>query len=88
MKINAKTIIIGLSILLLATTLRFWNLNSLPIFADEAIYVRWSQVMRAESSLRFLPLSDGKQPLFMWLTIPFLLWPAGLCPHWLAWAQS
>ena len=72
MKINAKTIIIGLSILLLATTLRFWNLNSLPIFADEAIYVRWSQVMRAESSLRFLPLSDGKQPLFMWLTIPFL----------------
>jgi hypothetical protein len=27
--------------------------------------------MRAESSLRFLPLSDGKQPLFMWLTIPF-----------------
>ena len=72
MKINAKTIIIGLSILFLATVLRFWNLNSLPIFADESIYVRWSQVMRAESSLRFLPLSDGKQPLFMWATIPFL----------------
>ncbi len=28
--------------------------------------------MRAESTLRFLPLSDGKQPLYMWATIPFL----------------
>ena len=72
MKINSKAIIIGLLILVLAAVLRFVNLNSLPIFADEAIYVRWSQVMRAESSLRFLPLSDGKQPLFMWATIPIL----------------
>lgn len=62
----------GLAVLLLAVSLRFWNLNSLPIFADESIYIRWSQVMRAESSLRFLPLSDGKQPLFMWATIPLL----------------
>ena len=62
----------SLAILLLAIFLRFWSLNSLPIFADESIYVRWSQVMRAEPSLRFLPLSDGKQPLFMWATIPFL----------------
>lgn len=61
----------GLVVLVLASFLRFWNLNSLPIFADESIYVRWSQVMRAEPSLRFLPLSDGKQPLFMWATIPF-----------------
>ncbi len=51
---------------------RIYHLNKLPIFADEAIYVRWSQVMRAEPTLRFLPLQDGKQPLFMWLTIPFL----------------
>jgi len=61
----------SLLILLSAGILRFSNLNSLPIFADEAIYVRWSQVMRAEPSLRFLPLSDGKQPFFMWVTIPF-----------------
>lgn len=61
----------GLVVLGLAAFLRFFNLNALPIFADESIYVRWSQVMRAESTLRFLPLSDGKQPFFMWLTIPF-----------------
>ncbi|MEK7090888.1 MAG: glycosyltransferase family 39 protein [Patescibacteria group bacterium] len=69
---NKQFWISSLVILLLAAVLRFWNLNSLPIFADESIYVRWSQVMRAESTLRFLPLSDGKQPFFMWATIPFL----------------
>jgi len=51
---------------------RITNLTTIPIFCDEAIYIRWAQVMRAEPSLRFLPLSDGKQPLFMWLVIPFL----------------
>jgi 4-amino-4-deoxy-L-arabinose transferase-like glycosyltransferase len=65
-------LLIGLGIILLAAILRFVNLNSLPVFADESIYVRWSQVMRAEPTLRFLPLSDGKQPLFMWTVIPFL----------------
>ena len=61
-----------LIILVAALGLRFSNLTSWPIFADESIYIRWSQVMRAEPSLRFVPLSDGKQPLYMWATIPFL----------------
>jgi len=51
---------------------RLINLTSIPVFADEGIYIRWAQVMRSEPTLRFLPLSDGKQPLFMWLVIPFL----------------
>jgi 4-amino-4-deoxy-L-arabinose transferase-like glycosyltransferase len=50
--------------------IRIPNLTYQPIFADEAIYVRWAQVMRAEPTLRFLPLSDGKTPLFMWGMIP------------------
>ncbi len=62
----------GVLVLFLFFFLRLFNLTILPVFADEAIYVRWSQVMRAEPSLRFLPLSDGKQPLFMWATIPLL----------------
>src|SRR3989344_5311268 len=65
-------IVIGLGILLVAVVVRIYNLTLLPVFADEAIYVRWAQVMRAEQGLRFLPLSDGKQPLFMWVMIPFL----------------
>jgi len=67
-----KTIIIGLGIVVLFFLLRLINLTILPIFCDEAIYIRWSQIMRSEQTLRFLPLIDGKQPLFMWLTIPFL----------------
>lgn len=61
-----------LAILAMGGIFRLTSLNALPIFADESIYVRWSQVMKAESTLRFLPLSDGKQPLFMWAVIPFL----------------
>lgn len=52
--------------------LRLPNLTLQPIFADEAIYIRWAQVIRAEPTLRFLPLSDGKTPLFMWMMVPFL----------------
>ncbi len=50
--------------------LRLPNLTLQPIFADEAIYIRWAQVMRSEPTLRFLPLSDGKTPFFMWAMIP------------------
>lgn len=60
------------AVLAIAFFLRTYNLTSLPIFADEAIYIRWAEVMKAESTLRFLPLSDGKQPLFMWTVIPSL----------------
>lgn len=66
------TIVLGLCIFTVALLLRLYNLTILPVFADEAIYIRWAQVMRNEPTLRFLPLSDGKQPLFMWSVIPFL----------------
>jgi 4-amino-4-deoxy-L-arabinose transferase-like glycosyltransferase len=69
---NKKLILLGILILGAAFLLRIFRLTLLPIFADEAIYIRWAQVMRAEETLRFLPLSDGKQPLFMWSVIPFL----------------
>jgi len=67
-----STVLAILMVLFLGAATRFIALTNLPIFADESIYIRWSQVMQAESNLRFLPLTDGKQPLFMWLTIPFL----------------
>lgn len=59
--------LLGVSLLI-----RVWNITILPVFADEAIYIRWAQVMRSVPELRFLPLSDGKQPLFMWTVMPFL----------------
>src|SRR3989344_1420674 len=62
-----KTVAALVFILLLAFLIRLANLTILPVFADEAIYIRWSQIMHSEPTLRFLPLSDGKQPLFMWV---------------------
>lgn len=62
-----KTSIYLLLILTFGFIIRYINLTYLPVFADEAIYVRWSQVMASEPTLRFLPLSDGKQPAFMWI---------------------
>ncbi len=61
------TILILVGIIGLAFFLRIFNLTLLPVFADEAIYIRWSQIMANEATLRFLPLSDGKQPLYMWV---------------------
>ncbi|MFC1711809.1 ArnT family glycosyltransferase, partial [Patescibacteria group bacterium] len=51
---------------------RLINLNSLPVFADEAIYIRWSQIIINDISKAFIPMYDGKPPLFMWIIIPFL----------------
>ncbi|MBI2196431.1 glycosyltransferase family 39 protein [Candidatus Daviesbacteria bacterium] len=67
---HRKEVFILVGLAALYFLLRVPNLTSQPIFADEAIYIRWAQVMRAEQTLRFLPLSDGKTPLFMWTMIP------------------
>lgn len=61
-----KYLIVPIIFLYLFT--RFQNLLAIPVFGDEAIYVRWSQIIRNVETLRFIPLTDGKQPLFMWLT--------------------
>lgn len=41
----------------------------MPIFTDEAIYLRWAQIAKNDASWRFISLTDGKQPLFVWLTM-------------------
>ncbi|MCL5433197.1 MAG: glycosyltransferase family 39 protein [Patescibacteria group bacterium] len=46
--------------------LRLYRIDSLPIFTDEAIYTRWSQIARYDASWRFISLTDGKQPMFVW----------------------
>jgi hypothetical protein len=67
-----RTLLFFVLIIIAGLFFRIYNLTNLPIFGDEAIYVRWSQIMRVDATLRFVPLSDGKQPLFMWSVIPFL----------------
>lgn len=75
-KKNKLPLIILFFLSILYFALRLPNLTLQPIFADEAIYIRWAQVMKAEPTLRFLPLSDGKTPLFMWTLMPlFKIFP-------------
>ncbi|MBI4130369.1 glycosyltransferase family 39 protein [Candidatus Roizmanbacteria bacterium] len=45
---------------------RIINLTDLPIFTDEAIYIRWAQIGSYDAAWRFISLTDGKQPLFVW----------------------
>lgn len=62
-------IIIGLIGILLYFFFRLYHLMLLPIFTDEAIYTRWSQIARFDAAQRFISLTDGKQPSFVWLTM-------------------
>lgn len=50
-------------------TTRLINLVKLPIFTDEAIYLRWAQIALHDASWRFISLTDGKQPMLIWLTM-------------------
>ncbi|HZQ29625.1 MAG TPA: glycosyltransferase family 39 protein [Patescibacteria group bacterium] len=51
---------------------RLYNIMSLPIFTDEAIYTRWSQIAKLDPNWRFISLTDGKQPLFVWINMIFM----------------
>lgn len=62
--------IIALSLVYFAT--RIFNLTIIPIFTDEAIYLRWAQIALGDPRWRFISLLDGKQPLFIWLMLPVL----------------
>lgn len=48
-------------------SLRITNLTLLPVFGDEAIYLDWAWRMTHEPGLLYYSLSDGKQPLLLWI---------------------
>lgn len=68
MKKYLKNTFILVIIIAVYLVIRCFNLTSLPVFGDEAIYIRWSQIIKSVDTLRFIPMTDGKQPLFMWIT--------------------
>src|SRR5690242_10188597 len=67
-----KEIILSGVIFCLYLFLRMSNLKGLPIFTDEAIYIRWGQVALHDASWRFISLTDGKGPFFIWAMMPLL----------------
>lgn len=66
-KNNISRILLLIGFVILYFFSRLQNLTSIPVFCDEAIYIRWAQIIQSEETLRFIPQTDGKQPLFMWL---------------------
>ena len=59
-------------LLLFYFVLTLFKLTALPVFADESIYIRWTQLIIDDwQQYLFYPMNDGKTPLQMWLMIPF-----------------
>ncbi|MGE5041287.1 MAG: ArnT family glycosyltransferase [Candidatus Levyibacteriota bacterium] len=58
-----------LSLVALYFLTRLTNILALPMFTDEAIYVRWSQIAKQDAAWRFISLTDGKQPMLVWLAM-------------------
>ena len=69
MRKNKSLVLLTFLLILLYIISRLMNLTVLPIFTDEAIYLRWAQTAKNDASWRFISLTDGKQPLFVWLTM-------------------
>lgn len=69
-----KWFVVGLLVLLYLIT-RMVNLTILPVFADEAIYIRWGQLIEEDwQRYAFFSIQDGKPPLFMWVLAATLFW--------------
>ncbi|MBI3366081.1 glycosyltransferase family 39 protein [Candidatus Roizmanbacteria bacterium] len=68
---KADILMLGVLIVFFLFT-RLVNLEKFPIFGDEGIYIHWAKTAWNDASWRFVSLTDGKQPLQTWGTIPLL----------------
>jgi len=69
---SRKDVIFIVILLIVYFLTRLINLDKFPIFGDEGIYIRWAKTAWHDASWRFISLTDGRQPLQTWGTIPFL----------------
>ncbi len=66
---NKIEIFLSCGLIALYFITRLTHILSLPIFTDEAIYVRWAQIAKQDAAWRFISLTDGKQPMFTWVAM-------------------
>lgn len=71
-KKDVPSLLFLISLIIIFFITRFINLTIIPIFTDEAIYLRWAQIALSDPRWRFISLIDGKQPLLIWLFLPAL----------------
>ena len=69
LKKHRLLLLFAFGIIVLYIFSRLYNILGLPIFTDEAIYVRWAQIAKNDAYWRFISLTDGKQPLFVWVAM-------------------
>jgi len=67
-----STVLLSLLLAVAFIVTRLFHLTILPIFTDEAIYIRWSQIGSRDAAWRFISLVDGKQPMFTWIMMVLL----------------
>lgn len=67
-----KDFLIILFLIFIYFLTRLISLEKFPIFTDEGIYINWAKTAWHDASMRFISLTDGKQPLQTWATIPLL----------------
>lgn len=78
-RFSKKDVVFLILLLALFFLTRLVNLDKFPIFTDEGIYIRWAKVAWHDATWRFISLTDGRQPLQTWATIPFMkLFPNNL----------
>ena len=70
--VTKKDIAAIIVLILLFLSVRLINLDKWPQFSDEGIYINWAKVAWKDASWRFISVTDGRQPLQTWATIPFL----------------
>ncbi len=71
-KKNLLPIISTIVLILFGLSIHLYRLVTFPVFADEAIYIRWAQLIMDDwQRYLFFPLNDGKTPLFIWVLVPF-----------------
>ncbi len=67
-----KNWLVPSAIILIYLLTHLYQLTLLPVFADESIYIRWTQLIIDDwQQYLFFPMNDGKTPLMMWLMIPW-----------------
>lgn len=73
-KIAQLSVVFWLVLILIAFIVAHaFSIAQLPVFADEAIYIRWAQLLQDDwRQYLFFPLNDGKTPLFIWQILPLL----------------
>lgn len=65
-------ILLSLVLVIIYFFTRLTHILTLPIFTDEAIYVRWAQIAKQDAAWRFISLTDGKPPMQTWVIMTLM----------------